>query len=148
MDARDELIIDYHPHRNTSKYKPEYCERLIDHMAQGMSFESFAGKVRVSKGTLFNWYKDYPDFKEAKEIGEACLLYFFENVGNEAIYGQIEHFNASVWIFKMKNLCGWRDKHELQIEAKPPKKVIVNNLNLTNITEAPKIEGVVDESTG
>ena len=52
-----------------SLYRPEYCEMLITHMAQGHSFQSFGAIAKVSRRTLFNWIHQHNDFKEAKEIG-------------------------------------------------------------------------------
>ena len=49
-------------------YKPEYCEAIVDHCAQGGSIQSFAGVVGVSKQTLYNWKSANAEFAEACEI--------------------------------------------------------------------------------
>lgn len=59
-----------------STYKVEYADMLIDHMAQGYCFQSFAGVVGVTRGTLNYWLKKYPDFKEARDIGYMKLMLF------------------------------------------------------------------------
>lgn len=56
------------------KYKPEYCDMLIEHMAEGFSFESFGGKVRCGRTTLYDWVANFPEFAEAKEIGQLAGL--------------------------------------------------------------------------
>lgn len=61
-----------------SKYKPEHCDLLIEHMAQGYSFESFGAVIKVGRNTLYLWAREIPDFREAKEVGEAMALKFFE----------------------------------------------------------------------
>lgn len=132
-------------HRSDCRYKVEYCDMLIHHMAHGLSLEAFGGKIRVSRQTLYNWMRNFEEFKEAKAIGDACLQLYFETLSNEAMRGEVESFNATVWIFKMKNLCGWKDKFDLAIEKKPVKKVICSNMNTSNITTAPRLEGVLDE---
>jgi hypothetical protein len=129
-----------------SKYKPEFCEKLISHMARGYSFHSFGGVVRVSRPTLDNWLNVHPEFKEAKQVGELCLLYELEKISHEAMIGGVEQFNTGVWVFKMKNLCGWRDKVDLEVGEKPVKKVILNNMNITSATRSTiDIEGVIQE---
>ncbi len=63
-----------------TEYKPEYCERLLAHMAQGLSFEGFAGEVRVSFQTLYSWRDKYPAFLEAMLEGRSLCFRFHEQV--------------------------------------------------------------------
>lgn len=56
------------------KYKPEYCEMLIEHMAKGHSFESFGGVVLCGVRTLYDWAERFPEFAEAKAIAQMCGL--------------------------------------------------------------------------
>ena len=97
-------------------YKPEYCERLIEHMSEGLSFESFCGVVECAKDTLYNWARANPEFARAKEIAfEKCRL-FWERVGISGATGANKDFNATSWIFNMKNRFydEWRDKQEVE----------------------------------
>lgn len=72
-----------------SLYKPEYCEMLIDHMTEGFSYKSFAGKLGITKQALYKWEKDHPEFAEAKEIGLSRSLYWWEALSLEhARYSQ------------------------------------------------------------
>jgi hypothetical protein len=140
--SKYETEIVHHPigsngSRRATSYDVKYCEMLINHMAQGLSVEAFAGKIRVSKQTVYNWMKMYEEFREAKAIGDACVQYYLENLANDAMNGAIENFNTIVWIFKMKNLCGWKDKLELGVEETLSRKVICNNLNISNVASAP-----------
>ena len=143
--SKYETEIVHHPlgsqGRKPTGYDVKYCEMLINHMAQGLSVEAFAGKIRVSKQTVYNWMKIHDDFREAKAIGDACIQYYLENLANDAMKGTIENFNTVVWIFKMKNLCGWKDKIEVGVEGSTSKKVICNNLNISNVASAPELEG-------
>lgn len=61
-----------------SKYFPEYCQYLIEHMSSGYTYESFAGKIGITFKTMYNWEKEYPDFLHAKEHGHACRLLFYD----------------------------------------------------------------------
>lgn len=60
------------------KYKPEYCDMLIDHMSEGYSFDSFVAISRVGLKTMYNWCKEYPEFAEAHQIGQGMALKYFE----------------------------------------------------------------------
>ena len=67
-----------------SRYEVRFCADLIDHMKNGYSFTSFSAtlydkyKVKIGRTALFNWVKLYPEFAEAKEIGESRALKFLE----------------------------------------------------------------------
>ena len=91
-------------------YKPEYCQKLIDHMTGGLSIEAFAALIPCSKATIYNWVKIYPEFLNAKKIGEGYSRLFWEKAGIEGMYAP--NFSASVWIFNLKNRFGWVDKKE------------------------------------
>jgi hypothetical protein len=88
-----------------SKYKKEYCQKLIDHMAQGLSVEAFAGEIGISKKTVYNWMDVNAEFLHAKKIGDMKSLLWWEKVGRQGMLKQ--GFNAAVWVFNMKNRHGW-----------------------------------------
>lgn len=94
------------------KFKAEYCQMLTDHMAAGYTFSSFAGVAKVSRSTINNWVEKYPQFANAKEFGESLAQKWWEQRGHEGMQGLIKGFNATVWVFAMKNMFGWRDREE------------------------------------
>ena len=80
-------------------YKPEFCDEVIKHMSEGNSFWSFGTKVKprgVSLQTLDNWTKQYPDFLEAKKIGEVFLLQFDEDLNKAGSAGQLERRSKTI----------------------------------------------------
>jgi len=60
------------------EYLPEYAQQLLDHMSHGRSFESFAAKLELSTHRLISWCACHVDFREAREIGRAKSLYYWE----------------------------------------------------------------------
>jgi len=100
-----------------SKYKEEYCEMLIDHMERGLSYESFAAKLRVTRDCLYKWEKMHPNFLYAKKTGKELMLLFFEELGIQAMAGKIKNFPNSTYIFTVKNKCGWKDTIENEIKS-------------------------------
>jgi regulator of sigma D len=92
----------------TSKYEPEFCQKLIDHMSKGKSFESFGHVAKAGRRTLYDWVERHPEFKEAKEKAEAAALEFFESRLVAGISGQkIPNFdhkmsNSTLLIFALK----------------------------------------------
>lgn len=126
-----------------TEYKQEYCEQLIAHLAEGLSYESFAGVIGVARSTLFNWEKlkndddslRYPEWLEAKEIGFAKCQLFWERLGRNMTLGlkgeqtdpntgkktEVDYTkgNSTTWIFNMKNRFNWKDKVDHTTDDKP-----------------------------
>ena len=100
-----------------TKYKPEYCEMLIEHMKQGFSFETFGAVIGVNKDTLYEWAKS-GDFSDAKKMAELHCQMWWERTGMSGLFsGEKEKFSAPVYIFNMKNRFGWTDRTDLKIDG-------------------------------
>ena len=91
-----------------TKYKPEYCEMLIEHMKQLHSFETFAVDIGVNRDTLYEWCKNHPEFSDAKKLGRLTLQKGMENIGKGLMTGKIKG-NVAAWIYYSKNTTTWRD---------------------------------------
>ena len=110
-------IVDKPALGRPTKYKPEYCQLLIDHMSKGYSYQCFGSVVGVAKSTVEDWEKKKAAFRGAKEVGTALSLHFWEKIGINAVCGRIPGFNASAYIFTMKNKFNWTDRTDLKIDA-------------------------------
>jgi len=109
-----------------TKYDSKYCEMLLEHMDRGLSFEAFAGMLKVSKVTLYNWTREYPEFLNAKKIGTAASQYWWEQQGQDGLWSTTERqgnsvttkaMNSAIWIFNMKNRFKWADRQEQEIKV-------------------------------
>lgn len=120
-------MADENPVGRPSLYKPEYCDKLIEHMAKGLSFESFAGSVGVCRNTLYDWAKAHPEFDKAKDMALERARIFWEQLGITHILNESESthglgsssrsLNSTVWMFNMKNRFGWRDKQPGEVDV-------------------------------
>lgn len=120
-----------------TKYKPEYCQQLIDYFSiepleiireQEITdtdggkyisrrlpqrfpwFEGFARKIGVHRNTLKNWCAEHPEFAEAYDTAKDLQREFIVDV---ALSGAAP---PSFAIFTMKNVCGWRDERDLKLK--------------------------------
>lgn len=102
-----------------SKYKPEYCEAVIDHMSQGFSFETFGATINVSRNTLYVWCKDHPEFDEARKIAMDKCQMWWEKTGHEGMFmgGKDTPFQAGMWNFNMSARFKWSQKVEQKVDA-------------------------------
>ncbi len=96
-----------------SKYKPEYCQLLINHMREGGSYETFATDIpdnSVTDRTLYNWEKNHPEFFQAKRRGFLLSKRHWEDLGKQIIIGDLKGSMIG-WIFTMKCRFGYTDSH-------------------------------------
>lgn len=126
-----------------TKYKPEYCEALISHMKEGRSFESFSGSAGVHRDTLYEWVKVFPEFSDAKKVGEGYGLHALEDLG----LNMIKDGNASVWIFTMKNRFNWKDKHEIEEVNFQNKEEAITRLRETAAQLERELQAEAKEAT-
>lgn len=108
-------------------YEPGYCHQLVEHMAQGYSFESFAAVVKTHKQTLYDWADKNPDFYDAKLRGFAECLKWWEDQGNKGLWNETfkdgdgmtvsRSINATVWRLNMQNRFKWSERQEVKHEG-------------------------------
>lgn len=79
-----------------TKYKPEYCDAVVEMAERGMSVAEWAAALGVAKATLWHWAGDHEEFlnafTRAKTIEQAVMEKMaFENFGNK-------NFNSNLWV--------------------------------------------------
>lgn len=108
-----------------SKYKPEYCEQLIEHMKKGYSYQTFAALIEVNLDTLYHWQKIHSEWLKAKEIAFLHCQMHWELIGMQQAKGTLQGSSAS-WIFNMKNRFKWTDRQEIELGDKAEKTFTLN----------------------
>lgn len=92
-----------------SKYNPKHCKVVIDLMTEGYSKEVVAAELGISRDTLYEWCRRYPDFSDTIKRGELLSQRYWEKIGMDGIMGKIPGFKVAIWIFMMKTRFGWSD---------------------------------------
>lgn len=100
------------PAGRPSKYDPSMCGEVIALMSEGLSKEATAAALGIAKDTFYRWVKENDEFSDSVKEGESLSLLFWERLGLQGAQGQVQNFNATTWIFNMKNRHGWKDKTE------------------------------------
>jgi hypothetical protein len=119
-------------------YKPEFCQMLIEHMAKGLSFESFGATINVSAAKLYEYADKHPEFREAKQQGRIKSMLFWENLGVENILSTSETIrkgnssetksktlNAAIYKLHMANKFGWHESKSIE-ERKTETRLVIN----------------------
>ena len=84
-------------------------DAFCQHGADGYSIKSFP---LCDEDTCYSYAERFPEdcprseFNDAKRKG----LLFWEKIGTAGATGKLDGFNATSWIFNMKNRAGWSDK--------------------------------------
>ncbi len=123
---------DYLPIGRPTLYRPEYCQELIEffdlepyreitkvHQRTGNEYTEriannlpslvgFAAKIGISRMTIQNWGKKYPDFLYAVTRAKACAEHILVT---NALLGL---YNAQFSIFVAKNYTDLRDVQEVK----------------------------------
>jgi len=110
-----------------TKYDEEYCEKLIEHMAEGYSFESFGGIIEVSEDTLYEWAKVHEKFSDSKKIGTQKSMIWWEQMGRKGMINEIPFFNDRIWRLNMINRfrSKWTDGTKNENNDTIKKEIIV-----------------------
>lgn len=116
------------PGGRPTKYKPEYCEQIVEHMKDGKSAISFARSIDVCMATITEWASVHPEFSASYK---KAMSYCEDHWAQEGLKGLWNHkdgptLNTGVWAFYMKARFGWSDKQEMVIANKPDEKLVID----------------------
>lgn len=97
-----------------SKFREEYCEAVIEHMADGASLTTFAAAIGVSRRTLTVWQGAHPDFADAVDLAKAKALAWWEERARDIAQGNGGPGASAIVTFGLKNLGpeDWQDKQQ------------------------------------
>lgn len=89
------------------QYSSCWCDMLVEHMEKGLSFESFAGVVGISRAKLYHFVhpqNGIPEFIDAQKEGQAKSLLIWEKMGIGLVTGKFgKGANGVVWMMNMYN---------------------------------------------
>ncbi len=125
-----------------TKYKQKYCKMLIDHMSLGYPLETFATEINVHRDTLYEWARQNEEFSDTIKRGRDLSLKWWLNFGRAGMGGKVEGFNATIWIFSMKNLHHWRDRDNAEVVESLAKAKAMDSVSarLVSMNEQERLE--------
>jgi transposase-like protein len=112
-----------------SDYKPEFCEKLVEHMSKGYSFESFGAVIDCGKASLYKWRDEHQEFSDALDMGRSKHLFMMEQMGQG---NMVEHYqgpklNTALYKLFMANIHGWREKTDVEQKSEASVKVYIDS---------------------
>ena len=101
-------------------YDPAYCERVIELGRTGASKAEMAAELDCARSTFALWEQAHAEFSEAVKAAVDLSQAWWEKNGRLATFGGTDGFNATSFIFNMKNRfpADWKDKVEQEQSGK------------------------------
>lgn len=105
-----------HPGGRPTKYDPAFCDTVMATGEGGGSLAEMAEACDVDRETINNWMAREEEFSRAVKRGLQKAQVWWERQGRSATFGDTDGFNATSYIFNMKNRFkdDWRDKVETE----------------------------------
>jgi len=110
-----------------TKYDPKWIDSLPDMFSQGQSVLEVAVELGISKDSIYEYAKLYPEFSDSLTRGRAISQAWWEKMGRENLFDTDDYdgetkqscrrkFNTSLWA---KNVscrfrADWTDKQEIE----------------------------------
>ena len=119
------------PAGRPSKYDPAFCDVVIAAGDDGETLAGMAVACDVDRETINNWMAAHPEFSRAVKRGLLLSQVWWERQGRLATFGKVDGFNATSYIFQMKNRFkeDWRDKVEQDLTSSDgsmkPQQIII-----------------------
>jgi hypothetical protein len=138
--SNQEIILstDKLPTGPKCKYKPEYCDMVIEAASKGGHIPAQMIAIGVkSKDTWYRWQKDYPEFREAVEYAKVVSQALLEGIGMKGMMGEIPNFNATTYALVMNNK--FKEDYKRDSSGSGPTEITFNTLNLTSDQITDKI---------
>ena len=89
-----------------SSYCREYCDRIIEAMATGLSAEAGAARIGISARLLFYWQQQHPEFLQAIQEGRQRSQLWWEKRAIALAKGGAG--NTQIVMLGLRNRCPCR----------------------------------------
>lgn len=135
-DYKEQKGNTYNMKFKTSEERKTLCNQWCEHLKQGFTRECFP---YCDPQTFRRYVKDFPEDFDTQAIFSAEKFQIMEwekklhNIANTGTG------NASAAIFGLKNIAGWRDKHEVTQDIKADVKQEIK------VSGADKLAGILDD---
>lgn len=99
-----------------TKYKREYCQRIIELGEDGDQPVALSAELHVSKSTIHQWREDYPEFSDAFDISRDCCERYWLNLAKNRANGTMNGSDAMIK-FILSAAHGHREKSDVTTEV-------------------------------
>jgi len=96
-----------------SSYRPEFCDRILELMAEGRSLDGCAALLGVHPDSLNEWQRVHLEFSVAVRAGRAAATAFWETRLLDVAQGGSGNAQAIQWALRNRSRAasGWDHAH-------------------------------------
>ena len=125
-----------------TKYKTEMCDKVIELGKKGASRFEMCLELDIHHSTLLDWEANKPEFSEALKNAELYSHGWWSKYGRLGIFGQTDGFNATGYIFNMKNRFSkyWKDKQEVETTGTTTQVIVKKDEDKESVDELDNAE--------
>lgn len=105
------------PGGRPTKYKSEYCDMVVEWLAEGKLLYNFAKHINVGVVTLHDWRNAHEEFSKAIKKGEVLKQYIAEKYVENMV--ENNHINNVAFVMYCRNFLKLRTKDP---EVEPPRE--------------------------
>lgn len=95
-----------------SDYRPEYCDKVIEAMANGVSLTGFAGLIGQARETIYRWMQEHREFSDACSRAKAARVLWWEQKLMRSRKGA--ETTASIFALRNADPIEWKDLKSVQ----------------------------------
>ena len=124
------------PAGRPSKYDPAFCDMVIAAGQEGMGKAEMAAEIGVAYSTFDLWTQEHEEFSEAVKQARRLSQAWWEKQGRVATFGGVDGFNATSYIFQMKNRFreDWNDTVKQEVTGKDGGPIQTEDGGLARLT--------------
>lgn len=106
--------------KGPTKYSQEMVEKLEAFGLSGEGVLEACLELGISKQTFYEWGRKYPEFSDAIKQFKLHSQVWWEKAGRDGAVGKIPSFNATSYIFNMKNRFpeDWGENQKIELTGK------------------------------
>lgn len=121
-----------------SEYKEAFADILLECMEQGMLDCEIFSELGVCRTTFYRYLKEYPDFKEAYDLGlSKCEAWWVKSLRNNYLAGNDKGFKYAALIMNTK--FGYRESQVQNAVTNNTQINIQGNMNVLEGKSTPEL---------
>jgi hypothetical protein len=127
-------VTEKRPVGRPTKYKEEFCERVIELGKQGYSKAMIAATLDIARETLDEWIDSKPEFSDAMKIAITQSQFWWEKTAQENLKNN--QFNSPLWSKSMPARFpkDYSDRSKVELTGANG-RAIEHNVTLASILE-------------
>ena len=98
-------------------YRAEYCDDVVECLKDGHSLAVFAGKIDVTRKSIYDWMAKHPEFADAVRRAQARSALWWERRLLDLAQNNQGKAGAVILALKNRVAAEWRETHHTEMRG-------------------------------